>query len=149
MAKSKETFEKKNKEKKREKKRQDKLQKMEERKLNTKKGVPLEDMMAYLDENGDITDTPQDPRVKKIFKQEDIVIAIPAGNERDNSRTGTVQFFNEEKGFGFIIDDINRERIFLHSSNLSEPVQLNDKVQYEIEKGERGPAAVNVTKKSK
>jgi hypothetical protein len=62
MAKSKETFNKKQKEQKRFKKKQDKEQKMEERKANKQNGNTLEGMMAYLDENGNLTDTPPDSR---------------------------------------------------------------------------------------
>src|SRR6476620_1695133 len=109
MAKSRETFNKKNKEQKKQKQRQEKQEKMEERKLNAKKGKSLEDMIAYVDENGNITDTAPDPRTKKIFKVEDIQIGVPQGNERDHTRAGTVQFFNEEKSFGFIIDEQSKD----------------------------------------
>ena len=64
MAKSSETFSKKEKEKKRLKKQRDKVEKMKERKINAKKGKTLEDMMAYVDENGNISSTP--PEVQKI-----------------------------------------------------------------------------------
>jgi len=146
MAKSKETFNKKDKQQRRLKQRQDKQQKKEERRASTKKGKSLEDMMAYVDENGNISDTPPDPRYKKIFKVEDIQINIPVGNERDFTRTGTVQFFNQEKGFGFIIDDNTREKIFVHTSNPAEPLKESDKVNFETESGNRGLAAVNVKK---
>jgi len=63
MAKSKETFGKKQKEKQRLKKRQDKQQKMEERKANSKKGKSLNEMLAYVDENGNLSSTP--PVVKR------------------------------------------------------------------------------------
>lgn len=58
MAKSKETFGKKQKEKQRLKKRQEKQQKMEERKANLKKGKTLNEMLAYVDENGNLSTTP-------------------------------------------------------------------------------------------
>lgn len=147
MAKSKETYNKKSKEQKRLKLRQDKQQKMEERKSNTKKGKSLEEMMAYIDENGNISDTPPDPHMKRVFKAEDIQIAIPPGNEKDYTRYGTVQFFNEEKGFGFIVDTVHKERIFFHTSNLEEPVKLNEKVQFETQVGDRGLVAVQIKKK--
>ena len=66
MAKSKETFNKKEKEKKRLKQRQDKAEKMEQRNANAKKGKSLDEMMAYLDENGNLTSTPPDPKKKKV-----------------------------------------------------------------------------------
>lgn len=146
MARSKETFDKRNKEQKRLKRRQDKQLKMDERK-GEKKATNLEDMMAYIDENGNISDTPPDPRNKKVYNVEDIQIGIPAGNTRDNTRTGSVNFFNEEKGFGFILEDGSKEKIFLHASNLLEPVGLNDKVKYETQFGERGLVAINVKKR--
>ncbi|MCR6722225.1 MAG: cold shock domain-containing protein [Chitinophagaceae bacterium] len=146
MARSKETFDKRNKEQKRLKRRQDKQLKMDERK-GEKKATNLEDMMAYIDENGNISDTPPDPRNKKVYNVDDIQIGIPAGNTRDSTRTGSVNFFNEEKGFGFILEDGSKEKIFLHASNLLEPVGLNDKVKYETQFGERGLVAINVKKR--
>ena len=65
MARSKETFSKKEKEKKRRKLKQDKKEKMEERKANKKDGNSLDGMMAYLDENGNLTDTPPDGKVRQ------------------------------------------------------------------------------------
>jgi hypothetical protein len=65
MAKSSETFSKKEKEKKRLKKQRDKIEKMKERKINAKKGKTLEDMMAYIDENGNISSTPPEPQKMK------------------------------------------------------------------------------------
>ena len=77
MARSQETFSKKEKEKKRLKKRQDKLAKREERKANSE-GGGLENMMAYVDENGMITDTPPDPNAKKkVIKASSIEIGVP------------------------------------------------------------------------
>lgn len=149
MARSKETFNKRAKEQKRLKERQDKREKMEERKLNKQKGLKLEDMMAYVDDNGNITDKPQDPRLKKVFRLEDIRIDIPAGNERDSTHTGKLQFFDNEKGFGFIIDDATQNRVFLHHSNIDFPAQLNDSLKFDVQPGERGPVAINVSKLEK
>lgn len=147
MAKSKETFDKRAKEQKRLKQRRDKAEKMEERKLNAKKGVALEEMLAYVDENGNITDKAPDPRQRKLFRVEDIQIGIPPGNLRESSSSGKLQFFNEEKGFGFIIDSKTQDRIFVHHSNLQMPVQLNDVLEYDIQNGERGLVAVNISKR--
>src|SRR5438034_9928404 len=77
MAKSKATFAKKEKEKQRQKQKQEKREKMEERKANQVKGKSLDDMMAYVDENGNITSTPPDPRKKRIFSAEEIEIGVP------------------------------------------------------------------------
>lgn len=61
MARSKESFNKREKEKKRQKKKMDKKEKMEERKLHSSKGKSLDDMLAYVDENGNLSSTPPDP----------------------------------------------------------------------------------------
>lgn len=146
MARSQDTFSKREREKQRVKKQQDKKEKMKERKAN-EKGKSLEDMMAYLDENGNLTDTPPDPKKMKTFRQEDISISVPKGNERapDEPRKGTVAFFNFEKGFGFINDSESRERIFVHANELSAPIQENDKVTFQVQKGPKGLMATDVT----
>ena len=148
MAKSKETFGKKEKEKKRIKQRQDKQQKMDERKANAKKGKSLEEMMAYIDENGNISSTPPDPKKKKVFKQEDMQTSVPKYSEEevDAVRQGIVSFFNDAKGFGFIKDLQTQESIFVHVNQLTEPISENNKVIFEVERGPKGLNAVNVKK---
>jgi cold shock CspA family protein len=149
MAKSKETFNKKEKEKKRAKQRQDKQERMEERKSNTKKGKSLDEMMAYIDENGNISSTPPDPKKMKTFKQEDMQIGVPKyvpGEEENPERTGTVTFFNDAKGFGFIKDSQTGESVFVHANQLTERIQENDKLSFEVEMGPKGANAVNVKK---
>ena len=149
MSKSQETFSKKEKEKKKLKQRQDKQEKMEERKANAKKGKTLDEMMAYLDENGNISSAPPDPKKKKIFKLEDMEIGVPkqiSGLEQDTERTGVVTFFNDAKGFGFIKDLETGESVFVHIKQLSEPIKETDKVTFEVEMGPKGANAVNVKK---
>ena len=102
MARSTETFNKKEKEKKRLKKQKEKREKAEERKDNVVKGKTLDEMMAYVDENGNITSTPPDPSKKKRINTEDIQIATPkqeAAQPGDAIRKGKVTFFNESKGY--------------------------------------------------
>jgi cold shock protein len=57
---------------------------------------------------------------------------------------GTVKFFNESKGFGFITDDSNGEEIFVHASGLIDKVKEGDKVTYESARGKKGMNAVDV-----
>jgi cold shock CspA family protein len=84
---------------------------------------------------------------KKVFKQEDMQIGVPKREEvEDVPRLGTVAFFDESKGFGFINDQQTGERIFIHINNLSEPIKEGEKVEFEVEMGARGPSAVNVKK---
>ena len=148
MAKSKETFNKKEKEKKRLKQKQDKMQRMEERKANKRDGNSLEGMMAYLDENGNLSDTPPDPKKKKVFRQEDMQIGVPKQefSNEDEHRTGTVTFYNTAKGFGFINDRLTNERIFFHVNDLQEQVEESDKVKFLVERGPRGLNALQVTR---
>jgi cold shock CspA family protein len=151
MAKSQETFGKKEKQKKKAKERQEKAEKMIERKANAKKGKSLDEMMAYIDENGNISSVPPDPKKKRIFKQEDMQISIPryeAGSDEEVVRMGIVTFFNDAKGFGFIKDLQTQESIFIHVNQLSEPIKENDKVSFEVQMGPKGPNAVNVKKGS-
>jgi cold shock protein len=60
---------------------------------------------------------------------------------------GTVKFFNEGKGFGFIAGEDGKE-YFVHKTGLAEGVTLNenDSVTFDVEEGDRGPKAVNVNK---
>lgn len=58
--------------------------------------------------------------------------------------TGIVKFYNEAKGFGFIVDDESQDEVFVHASGLVDQVEQNDKVTYELKDGKKGPNAVNV-----
>ncbi len=60
-------------------------------------------------------------------------------------QSGTVKFFNETKGFGFITQDGSNQDIFVHVSGLVDEIRENDKVNFEVEQGRKGPNAVNVT----
>ena len=142
------SFGKREKEIKRLKQRQDKQEKKEERKAHSKSGKSLNEMMAYIDENGNISSVPPDPAKKKTFNAEDMQISVPKyePSEEDLVRTGVIAFFNEDKGFGFINDAKTGERIFVHVSQLTERISESDKVQFEVESGERGLNAVNVKK---
>lgn len=149
MGRSQETFNKKEREKKKLKKRKDKEEKKEERKANAKKSSSLEDMMAYVDENGRITSTPPDPKKKAEIRAEDIELGVPRNHNtepEDTLRTGTVSFFNESKGYGFIKDSVSKESVFVHLNGLMEKVQENDKVTFEVESTPKGLSAVNVKK---
>ena len=59
-------------------------------------------------------------------------------------KNGTVKFFNETKGFGFITPESGEKDIFVHSSGLLDEIRENDKVQFEVESGPKGLNASNV-----
>ncbi len=146
MAKSQETFSKKEAEKKKQKKKQEKEQKKEERKANAKHGVKLEDMFAYVDENGNLSSTPPDPKKIKKVREEDMIIGVAKHQdvEEKTIRTGIVTFFNESKGYGFIKDLDTQESVFVHINGLRDKVKENNKVTFEVEMGQKGPNAIDV-----
>lgn len=57
---------------------------------------------------------------------------------------GVVKFFNETKGFGFIVPNSGESEIFVHSTGLLADIRENDKVTYDVEEGRKGLNAVNV-----
>ncbi len=149
MGRSTETFSKKEKEKARLKKSRDKKEKAEERKSNTGKGKSLEEMMAYIDEYGNITSTPPDPSKKIKINSEEIQIGTARREDipHDTVRNGIITFFNEAKGYGFIRDLTTQESIFVHINALTEPLKENTTVVFETEQGQKGLSAINVKKK--
>lgn len=149
MGRSLETFSKKEREKKKANKQRDKKEKAEERKANSGKGKSLDDMMAYIDEDGNITDTPPDASKRRKIVAEDIQISVPKQEDlppADVIRNGIVSFFNESKGFGFIKDLQSQESVFVHVHALEEAIQENDKVTFETEQGPKGLNAIKVRK---
>lgn len=150
MAKSQETYNKKEKEKKRRKRKQEKMERRAQRKIEKAESGPksFEDLIRYVDEDGNLTDVKPDPnKKKKVIKAEDIVIGVaPQSNEEiDPNRKGAIKFFNDEKGYGFVIDEETKESIFVHINNTSaDSLAENDKVTFQIEMGPKGPNAVNV-----
>ena len=145
MAKSQQTYSKKEKEKKRQKKREEKQKKKEARKAEAKEGdggIPF----AYVDKFGNLTDTPPEPSDDEEIDASEIVIGIPqkVEEEFDPIRQGKVAFFDHSKGFGFIMDTETQEKHFVHVSGLNDEINENDKVTFELEKGQKGMNAVRV-----
>lgn len=146
MGRSQDTFNKREKEKKKLQKRKQKQEKKEERRANATKG-DLDSMMAYIDEFGNISDTPPDPtQKKKTIKASDIEIGVPKQEKEDPDaeRRGRVAFFNDSKGYGFINQDGSQERYFVHVNGTTEPIQEGDKVSFRLERGLKGMNAVGV-----
>ena len=150
MARSQDSFNKKEKEKKRQKRKKEKFEQRMQRKSEKAEsgGKTFEEMLAYVDEDGNLTTEKPDPLKKRKIVAADIILGAsprePVVIER--VRTGRVKFFNDEKGYGFIIDDVTKNTLFVHINNVSEPIGENDHVQFEVEMGPKGPNAVLVQK---
>ena len=142
-----ETFNKKEREKKKQQNKREKAEKKQERKENSKNGNDLESMLAYLDENGNLSSKPPDPKKKIAVNVEDIEIGVRKQepvNPEDLIRKGVVTFFNDSKGYGFIKDQETQQSLFVHINSLSESIKEHNKVTFEIEMGPKGASAVNV-----
>jgi cold shock CspA family protein len=149
MAKSQQSWNKKEREKKKQKEKQDKAEKRLERKAaSADADTSLDGMMAWIDENGNIVDAPPDPSRRKEINLEDIVIGVPkydaSQESSDGSRSGIITFYNDAKGFGFIRDLRTGESIFVHANSADFLLKENMKVSFDTEKGPKGLAAVRV-----
>ena len=69
---------------------------------------------------------------------------ISLSRKYNTMNKGTVKFFNEEKGYGFIKEDESGKEYFVHVSGLTDKVAQNDKVSCDLEQGKKGVNAVNV-----
>jgi len=67
-------------------------------------------------------------------------------NKSNTMKEGTVKFFNNSKGFGFITLSDSEKEVFVHSSNLNDEIRENDKVKFDLIDGDRGMSAVNVSR---
>ena len=143
-----EFWSKRDREKKKQQARKEKEERKRERKENARDGNDLSEMIAYLDENGNLTSTPPDPSKRREISVDEIQIGVPKMEDRnpeDLYEEGVITFFNDEKGFGFIRHSQTKQSIFVHSKQLAGPVQLNDKVRFMIGKGQKGPEAMEVS----
>ena len=146
MARSQETFHKKEIRNKKEKKRKLKEEKKAARKDSGK--ADGNDMIAYVDEFGNISETPPDKSFRDMEVDADsIAISVPkdeVSEPVDPIRNGIVTFFNESKGYGFIRDMANQASIFVHVNNTIDQIKNNNAVTFEIEMGPKGPTATKV-----
>lgn len=142
-----ETWNKKEREKKKQQEKKEKAERKLERKEQAKNGNNLDNMIAYLDENGNLSSTPPDPKKKIIVNVEDVQIGVAKQepiNPEDLIRKGVVTFFNDAKGYGFIRDIETQDSLFVHANSLSEPIKEQNKVSFEVEMGPKGASAINV-----
>lgn len=142
-----ETWSKKEREKKKQQQKKEKAERKQERKEHAKDGKSFDDMLAYMDENGNLTSKPPDPSKRTEVKLEDIEIGVPKHLPPDPSeliRKGIVTFFNHTKGYGFIKDMVTQESVFVHINALTEEIKENNRVTFEVEMGPKGANAVRV-----
>lgn len=149
MAKSQQTFNKKEREKKRAKKKKEKRERMAQRKLEKAEAgkVKPEDQFMFVDENGHLTKERPDPTNRIQVKAEDIELGVPKFTREkiETVRKGKVKFFSADKGYGFITDKATKESIFVHANDAYDDIRENHNVEYEMGKGPKGAKALNVT----
>ncbi|NLD22551.1 MAG: cold shock domain-containing protein [Bacteroidales bacterium] len=130
-------------EKLKEQKRKEKLQKKEERKIGGKSS--FEDMIAYTDENGQLHSTPPE-KSNTVIDVANILISTPKQEDVEiEPFKGRVEFFNDQKGYGFIKDLSSTDKYFFHISSAPEMIKEGDNVTFEIERGTRGINAVRIS----
>lgn len=130
-----------------EKKKQAKRLEKQKRKEERQAGGPnsFDDMLVYVDEHGNFTDTPPEERKKKEIELEDILVAIPKQDKIEPEiLKGRVEHFNEKKGYGFIKDLVSSEKYFFHISSAPADISEGNIVTFDTEKGTRGMTAVNI-----
>lgn len=143
MAKS-NSFNKREIEKNKQQKRKEKQQRKEDKKNNPTDS--FEAMIAYVDENGVITSTPPDLAKKQKIDIEDIAIATPKKEEmEDPVLKGRVEYFNPDKGYGFIKHTGSTDKYFFHISSAPAPITEGNMVTFELERGQKGMNAVRIT----
>jgi len=137
------SFNKRELEKKREQKRQEKQKRKEERKANGGNGS-FDDMIAYVDQNGVITSTP--PEKKQEIEIDDIVVSTPKKEDIEEAiLKGRVEYFNPEKGYGFIKNAASMDKYFFHISSAPASITEGNKVTFELERGKKGMNAINIS----
>jgi cold shock CspA family protein len=142
-----ETWNKKERERKKQQIKKEKLERRQEKKLANKGSHDPQSMLAYVDENGNLSSKPVDPKKKVFINVEDIEIGVPKQREinpEDLIQVGIVTLFKTDKGYGFIKNLETEESYFFHVNSLVDPVKENNKVSFEVEKGPKGLNAVNV-----
>lgn len=141
-----ESFNKREIEKKKAQKRQEKEQRKEERKANKDKS--FDDMIAYVDENGNISSTPPDLTKKKVINEADISLTSKnmGGAQVESGHKGIVKIYHADKGYGFIKEDGTNEEFFFHYSEADFQVAQQMRVSFETERGPKGMNAVRVKK---
>ena len=144
MAKS-QTFGKRENEKKKQAKRLEKQRSKEARRAEGTSS--FEEMIAWVDEHGNLTDVPPEERARKAqeVKLEDIVISTPKKTEVEEAPLrGRVEYFNASKGYGFIKDLATTEKYFFHITAAPAEIAEGRTVTFELERSARGMNATHI-----
>lgn len=140
------SFGKRENEKKKQAKRLEKQKRKEERQSSGPSS--MDEMIAWVDENGNLTNVPPDERdvVKTEIKLEDIAVSTPKKEDIEiEPFKGRVDYFNADKGYGFIRETGSGEKYFFHISAAPAGITEGNAVEFELERGTRGMNAVKIT----
>ena len=144
MGRSSISFNKKELEKKRAQKRKEKQKRKEERKANST-GGSLDDMIAYVDENGVITTESPDTSNKQEIDPNQIAVSTPKKEDTEElPLKGRVEHFKQDKGYGFIKDLNSAEKYFFHITDAFPHIAEGAIVNFKLAKGNRGLNAVDI-----
>ncbi|MDH6251564.1 CspA family cold shock protein [Chryseobacterium sp. H1D6B] len=124
-------------------KQKEKAMRREDRKTNNNKGKGFDEMLLYVDTNGQLTSTPPDGDEREEINPENIQLGAAPIAEEEIRKSGIVTFFSE-KGYGFITEDRTKENVFFHTNNCAHPVKKGNKVSFEKERSAKGFSAVDI-----
>ncbi|MCU7613195.1 cold shock domain-containing protein [Chryseobacterium sp. GMJ5] len=124
-------------------KQKEKAIRREDRKNTNDKGKSLDDMIMYVDANGQLTSTPPDNSNASVIDVNNIQLGAAPIQEEDPIKSGIVTFFSD-KGYGFITEDNSKENVFFHSNNCIDIIKKGNKVAFEKERSPKGFSAINI-----
>ena len=128
-------------------KQKEKALRREERKESNDKGKSLDDMIMYVDANGQFTTTPPEKRNPGNDDEDMDLSHIQLGaapiEAEEVVKSGTVTFLSE-KGYGFITEEKSKENIFFHENNCTEQIKKGNRVSFEIERSPKGLSAIDI-----
>ena len=137
MSKSQITFNKKEREKKKLLKKQQKIEKKEFNKTNNDKGKSLEELFAYVDEHGNISDRP-------AIKLKEGESPSMASNHHDEYSFGKVVHYNNDSNYGFIRDNETQQSIYFNDRLAGQKLNLNQKVKFKFKSAKQGAQVTEV-----
>ncbi len=125
-------------------KQREKEKRREERKINNDKGKHFDDMIMYVDENGQLTEVPPTENRNSEIELSEIQLGAAPIEAESKQKSGIITFLNEEKEYGFITSSKGGENLFFHLSNCAHQVKKGNKVIFEVVKSPKGFAAIDI-----